>query len=149
MRITRRHLATAGALAFATGSLPLAGHAESTDETAVIRAIDELVQAMVAADKAKLEALVSDQLSYGHSGGQVQDKADFINVIVSKKTIYKSIKLTDATVAVAGNNAIARHTFAADVEAGGQASSPKLSVLQVWVKDGGAWKLLARQGFKT
>ncbi len=38
--------------------------------------------------------------------------------------------------------------FAAEVDAGGQASSPKIGVMQVWVKDGGAWKLLARQAFK-
>jgi hypothetical protein len=103
---------------------------------------------MVAADKAALEALVSDQLSYGHSSGTIQNKAEFVGVIVGKKTIYKSITLTDPTIAVVGNNAIARHTFAAEVEAGGQASSPKIGVMQVWVKDGGNWKLLARQAFK-
>src|SRR5215471_7849459 len=147
MSITRRHLATAGALALAIGTLP--AHAESADEAAVRKAIDDLTKAMTAADKAVLEALVSDQLSYGHSGGQVQDKADFVAVIAGKKTIYKSITLSNPTIAVVGNNAIARHTFAAEVEANGQASSPKIGVMQVWVKDGGAWKLLARQAFKT
>ena len=147
MRITRRHLAAAGALALAAASLP--AHAESADEAAVGKAIDDLTKAMMAADKAQLEALVADQLSYGHSSGRVETKAEFIDVIAGKKTIYKSITLTDPVVSVAGNNAIARHTFAAEVEAGGQASSPKIGVLQVWVKDGGAWKLLARQAFKT
>ena len=103
----------------------------------------------MAADKAKLEALTADGLSYGHSSGRVETKAQFIGVIADKKTIYKSITLSDPTVAVVGNNAIARHTFAAEVESGGQASSPKIGVLQVWVKDGGGWKLLARQAFRT
>ena len=49
---------------------------------------------------------------------------------------------------VARDNAIARHTYAAEVEVDGKPSSPKIGVLQVWVKDGGAWKLLARQAFK-
>ena len=147
MRITRRHLAAAGALALAVTSLP--AHAESADEAAVRKAIDDLTKAMMAADKAKLEALTADQLSYGHSSGRVETKAEFVGVIAGKKTIYKSITLTDPTVSVVGNNAIARHTFAAEVEAGGQASSPKIGVLQVWVKDGGAWKLLARQAFRT
>src|SRR6267378_836309 len=143
MRITRRHLATTGALALAAISLPLTAHAESADDAAVKKAVDDLTKAMMAADKAKLEALVSDQLSYGHSSGKVETKAEYVGVIAGKKTIYKSI-----TVSVAGNNAIARHIFAAEVEAGGQASSPKIGVMQVWVKDGGAWKLLARQAFK-
>jgi ketosteroid isomerase-like protein len=146
MRITRRHVATAGALAFALAALPV--HAESADELAVRKAIEDLTKAMVAADKAALEALVSDQLSYGHSSGAVQNKAEFVSVIADKKTIYKSITLSDPTIAVVGNNAIARHIFSAEVEANGQKSSPKIGVMQVWVKDGGAWKLLARQAFK-
>ena len=101
--------------------LPLAAHAESADEAAVRKAIDDLTKAMMAADKAKLEALVSDQLSYGHSSGKVETKAEFVGVIAGKKTIYKSITLTDPTVAVVGNNAVARHTFAAEVEAERQA----------------------------
>jgi ketosteroid isomerase-like protein len=149
MSITRRDFGTAGALALALASLPMVAYAESADEASVKKAIDDLTKAMMAADKAKLEALVSDQLSYGHSAGKVETKAEFIGVIADKKTIYKSITLSDPTVSVVGNNAIARHTFAAEVEAGGQASSPKIGVMQVWVKDGGAWKLLARQAFRT
>jgi ketosteroid isomerase-like protein len=148
MPITRRDLAAVGALALVAAAAPLA-HAESADEAAVKQAIDDLTKAMMAADKAKLEMLVADQLSYGHSGGTVQNKAEFVSVIADKKTVYKTITLSEPTVSVVGNNAIARHTFAAEVEAGGQASSPKIGVLQVWVKDGGRWKLLARQAFKT
>ena len=61
----------------------------------------------------------------------------------------KSIALTDPTVAVAGNNAIARHTMAVETETDGKPSSAKVGVLQVWVKDGGSWKLLARQAFRV
>ncbi len=146
MRITRRHLTAAGALALAT--LPAIGHAESADEAAVTKAVDDLTKAMMAADRAKLEMLTADALSYGHSSGKVETKKEYIDVIAGKKTIYKSITLTDPKVSVAGNNAIARHIFAAEVEAGGQASSPRIGVMQVWVKDGGTWKLLARQAFK-
>jgi ketosteroid isomerase-like protein len=146
MRITRRHLAVVGALALGATALP--AHAESADELAVRKAIEDLTKAMVGADKSALEGLVSDQLSYGHSSGKVENKAQFVDAIASKKTIFKSISLTDGTVAVVGNNAIARHIFSAEVESGGQASSPKIGVMQVWVKDGSNWKLLARQAFK-
>lgn len=147
MRITRRYLAAAGALALAT--LPTIARAESADEAAVRKAVDDLTKAMIAADRAQLEALTAEALSYGHSAGKVETKKEFIDVIAGKKTTYKSITLTDPVISVAGNNAIARHTFAAEVEAGGQASSPKIGVMQVWVKDGGNWKLLARQAFRT
>jgi hypothetical protein len=149
MRITRRHVAAAGVLVLAAASLPTSPHAESADEVAVKKAIDDLSKAMIAADKVKLEALVADQLSYGHSGGRVETKAMFVDVFVSKRSVYKSIVLTEPTVAVVGNNAIARHVFAVEFESGGKPSSAKVGVMQVWVKDGGNWKLLARQAFKT
>ena len=147
MRITRRHLAAAGALALAAASLPITAHAESADEAAVRKAIDDLTKAMMAADKAKLEALVADQLSYGHSAGKLETKKEFVDVIAGKKTIYKSITLNDPTVSVSGNNAIARHVFVVETETDGKPATAKVSVMQVWVKDGGAWKLLARQAF--
>jgi len=43
-------------------------------------------KAMVEGDKAKLEALVAAELSYGHSAGVIES-----NVIARKKTTYKSI----------------------------------------------------------
>jgi ketosteroid isomerase-like protein len=146
MRVTRRHVAALGALALATAALP--ARAESADELAVRKAIEDLAKAMVAGDKSALESLVSDQLSYGHSSGKVENKAQFVEAIAGKKTVYKSISLGDPTIAVVGNNAIARHVFSAEVVSGGQASSPRIGVLQVWVKEGGNWKLLARQAFK-
>src|SRR5215210_8450369 len=94
MRVTRRHLA-AGALALAAlpTIVPTIARAESADEAAVNKAVDDLNKAMIAADKAKLEALVADQLSYGHSGGRVETKKEFVDVVAGKKTIYKSITL--------------------------------------------------------
>jgi ketosteroid isomerase-like protein len=122
--------------------------AQSTDTAAVAEAVAALTKAMLAADKAQLDTLVADQLSYGHSGGVIQTKAEFVDVIVSKKTVYKSIVLSDQTVAVAGNDAIVRHAWASESESGGKSSVSKIGILQVWQKQGASWKLLARQAFK-
>ena len=145
MRITRRHLAIAG---LAVAALPPVVHAESAEEAAVGKAVDDLNKAMIDADKAKLEMLVADQLSYGHSGGRVESKKEFVDVVAGKKTIYKTITISDPKVAVVGNNAIARHTYAVEFESDGKPGSAKIGVMQVWAKDGGAWKLLARQAFR-
>ena len=150
MRVTRRHLA-AGALALAAlpTIVPAIARAESADEAAVAKAVDDLNKAMIAADKAKLEALTADQLSYGHSAGRVETKKEFVDVVAGKKTTYKSITLNEPTVTVVGNNAIARHVFVVETETDGKPSQAKVGVMQVWVKDGGNWKLLARQAFRT
>ena len=150
MHVTRRHLA-AGALALAAlpTIVPIAARAESADEAAVRKAIDDLTKAMLAADKARLEALLADQLSYGHSAGRLETKKEFLDIVAGKKTIYKSITLNEPTVTVVGNNAIARHIFVVETESDGKPSQAKVGVMQVWVKDGGGWKLLARQAFRT
>ena len=147
MRISRRTLTAAGALAVV--AIGTRVHAESADEAAVTQAVADLTTAMLAAEKVKLEALVADQLSYGHSSGAVQNKADFVDVIVSKKTVYKSINLTEIKVSVVGNDAIVRHTWDSVSESGGKSSAAHIGVLQVWAKQDGKWKLLARKAFKT
>ena len=151
MNITRRHLAVAGTLAL--GGLGLlrrsSAVAASADETAVAQAVEALRKATFGQDKTQLEALCADQLSYGHSDGRVQNKAEFIDGVMTRKAIVKSITLSDHTIAVVGNDAIARHTWASESETDGKPNSTKISILQVWQKQGGNWKLLARQGFRT
>jgi hypothetical protein len=85
--------------------------AQSNDEAAVNAAVAALTTAMLQADGAALGRLVADQLSYGHSSGLLETKAQFIDVIASKKTIYKSISLSQPSTVVAGDNAIVRHIF--------------------------------------
>ena len=124
--------------------------AEGPDVAAVEAAVSNLTKAMLAADRTKLESLVVEQLSYGHSGGVVQDKKDFVGVIADKKTVYKSIELSKQTVAVVGNNAIVRHAWESESGPGdGKWNVSKIGVLQVWQKQGADWKLLARQAFKV
>jgi Domain of unknown function (DUF4440) len=150
MTITRRLMAFAGALALgASVLLPSPpSSAQSTDAAAVADAVAGLTKAMLAADKAQLDTLVADQLSYGHSSGVIQTKAEFVDIIASKKTAYKSIVLSDQTVAVAGTAAIGRHAWAGESESGGKSTLSKIGILQVWQKQGASWKLLARQAFK-
>ena len=150
MRITRRHLAVAGALALGGVGLLRSSSAvaESADEAAVAQAVEALRKAYFDKDKTQLEALCADQLSYGHSGGRVENKAEFINGVMARKAILKSLTLSDHTIAIVGADAIARHTWASESETDGKPTSTKIGVLQVWQKQGGHWKLLARQSVR-
>lgn len=120
-----------------------------SDEKAVGEAIANLTKAMLAADKASLAALTMDQLDYGHSSGKVETKAQFLDVVGGRKTIYKSIELHEPKLTVAGNFAIARHIFDNHTETDGKPGSARVNVQQVWIKDDGRWRLLARQAFRT
>ena len=115
----------------------------------MLAAVEALNRAMLAADRAQLEALVADQLSYGHSSGTIQTKTQFVDVIANKQTIYKSIVLAEPMTVLAGNDAIVRHVAAVEAEVDGKSVVAKIGVLQIWVRHDGRWKLLARQAFKS
>jgi ketosteroid isomerase-like protein len=95
-----------------------------------------------------LEQLAADQMSYGHSGGRVETKAQFINGVVDRKAIVKTLAFPELTVAVVGDAAIARHIYLSDSETDGKPVNTRIGALQIWQKQDGNWKLLARQGFK-
>src|SRR5581483_8169126 len=77
MRMTRRDLAAAGALALGAASL-IEPAAAADESAAVTQSVEALRKAIFGQDKAKLAALTAEQLSYGHSSAVVQDKAEFI-----------------------------------------------------------------------
>src|SRR5260370_42508176 len=104
MQLTRRHLAAVGALALGASNLIRPALAEATDEKAVGDAVEALRKAQLTQDKAQLEALMSDQLSYGHSSGQVDAKAKLIEGTMTRKAIGKSIVRSDLKIAVVGDN---------------------------------------------
>jgi hypothetical protein len=47
-----------------------------------------------------------------------------------------------------GTNAMARCVFNGEQAVNGRQNSLRFGLLTVWVKQGGNWKLLARQGYK-
>lgn len=125
-----------------------AAQAQSKDEKSVENAVEALKKAMIDADKTALENLAADDLSYGHSGGKVEDKAEFVRAIVSGESDFVTIDLTEQTIKIVGNNAIVRHKLFAKTNNKGQAGTANIAILLVWQKQKGQWKMLARQAVK-
>jgi ketosteroid isomerase-like protein len=148
MTVSRRSaLATSAMLLAAAPALAQQGG--SGDEAAVARAVEALNKAMVGRDKAQLEALTAPQLSYGHSAGRIENRQEFVDNLMSGNSRFRFINLSDQTVALAGDDAIVRHLFTAETEnRQGQVTPVRIGVMQVWQKQGGEWKLLARQAFR-
>jgi uncharacterized protein DUF4440 len=150
MNMSRRDLAFAGAFAFGASGLLLSGlaGADAADEAAVTQSVETLRKGLLEADKTKLEQVASAQISYGHSSGRVETKEQFINAVMTRKQVVKSLAFPELKVAVVGNAAIVRHIYLGESELEGKKTTTKIGVLQVWQKQDGAWKLLARQGYK-
>ena len=115
-------------------------------EVAVSAAVEALRKAMIAGDRAELDRLSLPELSYGHSSGRIENKAEFIEALVSGKSGFSAIELSDQTINVIDQIALVRHTFNGKRKADG--NNMKLSILTVWLDRGGQWKLLARQAAK-
>jgi hypothetical protein len=147
MRLSRRRMAAA-AVAFLTIPAAVPALAQSEEEAAVTRAVDALVRAMIAADKAQLEAVTAPELSYGHSSGRTENRQQFVDGVLSGALVAKSIDLSDRRVTIVGNDAIVRHNFTADpVNREGQTVRVRVGQMQVWQKRGGDWVLLAHQAY--
>ena len=150
MNVSRRDFAVASAFALGASGLLLkdSASAQAGDEAALAQAIETLRKAQFEADKAKLEQVTAAQVSYGHSDGRVENKAQFINGVMTRKQTVKSLAFPELTVAVVGDAAIARHIYLGESELDGKQSTTRIGALQLWQKQDGAWRLIARQGFR-
>ena len=99
-------------------------------------------------DKAKLESLTAEQLSYSHSDARLEDKAKFIDGAMTRKATFKSLEWPELTVEIVGNNAVVRHLWVSESELDGKVTNTKIGVMQIWQKQDGGWKLLARASWR-
>ncbi|QHT65500.1 nuclear transport factor 2 family protein [Rhodocytophaga rosea] len=122
--------------------------AQSKEEKEVATAVETLKKAMLDGTRKDLENIAANELSYGHSNGLIENKAEFVEALASGKNDFVTINLAEQTVKMAGNTALVRHKLTGETNNGGQAGTVNLSVLLVWQKQQGQWKLLARQAVK-
>ena len=150
MNVSRREAVVAGIWTLGVSGLLLGGSADAqtADESAVAEGVELLRKGIFEADRAKLAQVSADQISYGHSDGRVETKEEFIKGVMTRKQVVKSLAFPDLKVSVVGPAAIVRHIYLAESELDGKATTTRIGALQVWQKQDGGWKLLARQGFR-
>lgn len=124
-----------------------AGAQKNADQS-VEAAVEVLKKAMIDSDSAVLNRIVNKDLSYGHSSGRIEDKSAFISNFVNGNSDFVTIELSGQSVIVKDKTAIVRHILSATTNDRGVPGTVKLSVMLVWIKKGGEWKLLARQAVK-
>jgi hypothetical protein len=120
-----------------------------TDEEKLTLTLKEFHQALVKKNTVSINQQTDKALSYGHSNGWVETKAEMINNLETGYTNYKRIKEDSLRVTINENLAHAR--FVGDYEVslkGGEPVVYHLKVLEVWVKKGKRWLLFARQAVR-
>ncbi len=128
----------------------VAAVAQSTEQDKLTATVKEFHQALVQKNTIALNQQTDKALSYGHSNGWIQTKADIIKDFERGYISYQGFKEDSITVSM--NNNMANVRFVADITATLNGTTTvnnyHLRVLEVWVKKGKRWVLFARQAVK-
>lgn len=122
---------------------------QTSNEAKLIVSLKEFHQALVNKNLVSINQQTDKALSYGHSNGWVETKADVIKDLETGYISYQSIKEDSISITMNGNMANVR--FLADITATMKATTNTfhLKVLEVWVKKGNRWILFARQAIRV
>ena len=117
----------------------------SKKEKALLIQVSKLDSLMENNDSKILE-LFSDDVSFGHSNGWIQNKDDFKKDFESGKVKYQSVKQTELKEFKFKNKfANVRRIIAVKGLYKSDEFEMKLSVLEFWIRQKGMWKLWSRQ----
>jgi hypothetical protein len=115
----------------------------------LITTIKEFHQALVQANVTSINQQTDKALSYGHSNGWVETKAELLQNLETKLITYSSYKEDSISTTIHGNTANVRFNAAIAATMNGKEETFYLKVLEVWNKKGNRWVLFARQSVKN
>jgi ketosteroid isomerase-like protein len=122
--------------------------APSADEQDVAKAVDQMTQAMLHKDIKALGALTSDNVTYGHSSGKIQNKEEFIADIETGRSGFNTLEMKNQKINMNGDVALVRNHFSAEAVNSGKVVPTEIENFQIWQKQKGQWLLIGRQAFK-
>ena len=117
----------------------------AADPNADVRAaMESLKQATLTKDAAALDRLLHPDLTYSHSDGKTQTKADILKALPNTK----SITFGETSVRVYGNTALVKGPVEFVNNTANGTTTVNLSILHVWLKGPKGWQLVARHATK-
>ncbi len=118
------------------------GTARAADaEQAVLAAHDKRIALTLAGDLAALGAMMTDDLTYTHSSGVEESKAEFLEGLKSGKYVYREIAPRGRKVRVHGDAAVVSGPCHVVIEPGGKRTELDLYFTELYVKVAGQWRM--------
>jgi ketosteroid isomerase-like protein len=114
-------------------------------ETELLRLDDERSRAMMAADTATLERLMSDDIVYTHSSGRLDSKKSFIASIAGGTVKYRRIQCKEVAASLREGFAVLTGAVEIDVETGGKLLNLNLRFSNVWERTAKGWQQIVWQ----
>jgi ketosteroid isomerase-like protein len=117
-------------------------------EDEIQKAEKEWAAAVTSLDYRALDRIFGDQLIYAHSTGSVENKSEYLGRLRSGAQKYDSIVHQSMTIRLYGETAVAHVKVRMTGKSNGKPFDDRLMAMHFWVKQGGAWRLVAHQTTK-
>jgi len=127
---------------FLSALIVSAASTDSKAEKDILSTMDVYKQAMIHNDAGVLDKLLGDDLSFVHSGGQIETKADVMRNVTTGKNVITRMEFSDMSTRLYGNTALVRcrvDLWHSDT------NIVHMNILHAWIRQPQGWKLVARQ----
>ena len=109
----------------------------------------QMLKAVQKKDKAALQAMLADDCLIGMPNADPLPGDEWVDSVMAKDFILKSFAMRDVFAVDLGNAVVIKFDRRQDATNKGHADSGQFFVVDVWKKDGDAWKLANRFVSKT
>ncbi|MSU47993.1 MAG: nuclear transport factor 2 family protein [Opitutus sp.] len=117
--------------------------------SAVLRADQARLAAMMAGDGAALGRLMSEELRFVHSDGRVESKADYVKNMMAGDTAYTDAKTSGVeTLKPSADIVVLIGAQEMRKRLGPTWSDIKLRYLALWRNEGGTWRMFVWQSMR-
>lgn len=117
------------------------------DSSFIKESMLSLDKAMIEKDTLRLNKLLHNKLTLGHSNNWVETKSSMLQSLINKEVIYTSIEQVGAVKIHFSTRKLI--TSRRDINVSGVVNANtfdvKLNVLEIWTYENKSWQLLARQ----
>lgn len=111
-------------------------------EKEILTIMDTYKDAMISNNAAVLGKLLHDDLTFVHSAGQLETKADVLKSVTTGKNVIKRMEFSDTSVRFYQNTALVKcrvDLWHSDT------NIVHMNILHVWINGPRGWQLAARQ----
>jgi ketosteroid isomerase-like protein len=117
-------------------------------EDEIQRAEKEWAAAVTSLDYRALDRILGEHLIYAHSTGSIENKTEYLRRLRSGAQKYDAIEHQSVTIRLYGETAVAHVKVRMTGKSNGNPFDDRLMAMHFWVKQGGAWRLVAHQTTK-
>ena len=119
----------------------------SPQESEIMMRMLTLRSGLINKDSVALDDVLASDVSYGHTSGLIQTKAQLIRSVVSKEQDYQNIIPSDMNIRIYNNTGVVTMKSTVLMNYQGNPLNMDMYITLVWIKKN-KWQLVARQSVK-